>query len=176
MAESRDDAVKEVAITAGEEANNIFEEEEYGRDDAFTSAAVATSPSFAARQNFISTAASAAFPPPLGADYRATAATTGAGPAPLYSFTQPRVDSVAVPAPLRVTDEANLSMEAIIAAGSTHGSVPFSAAAASGPSPMHQNLHHYLPGPHAFPTSTSTSTFGAYDDPSDSNNSRYAHV
>ena len=150
------------------------------RDDAFTSAAVAkvaptvgiSSPSFAARQNFISTVASAAFPPPLGADYRATAATTGAGPAPLYSFTQPRVDSVAVPAPLRVIDETNLSMEAIIAAGSTHGSVPFAAAAASGPSPMHQNLHHYLPGPHAFPTST----FGAYDDPSDSNNSRYAHV
>ena len=180
MAESRDDAVKEVAITAGEEENNIFEEEEYGRDDAFTSAAVAkvaptvgiSSPSFAARQNFISTAASAAFPPPLGADYRATAAISGAGPAPLYSFTQPRVDSVAVPAPLRVIDETNLSMEAIIAADSTHGSVPFAAAAASGPSPMHQNLHHYLPGPHAFPTST----FGAYDDPSDSNNSRYAHV
>ena len=187
MAESRDDAVKEVALTA-EEENNIFGEEEYGRDDAFTSAAVAkvaptvglSSPSFAARQNFISSAASAALPPPLGADYRSTAdatgaaATTGAGPAPLYSFTQPRVDSVAVPAPLRVTNETNLTMEAIVAAASTHGSVPFAAAAASGPSTMHQNLHHYLPGPHAFPTST----FGAYDDPSasDLNNSRWAHV
>jgi hypothetical protein len=66
-----------------------------------------------------------------------------------------------------------LTMETIIAAGSTRGSLPFAMAAASGgPSTMHQNLHHYLPGPHAFPTST----FGAYDDPSDSNNSRWAHV